>query len=145
MAHCPDVRPYFTKFIQTALMLIVALSAAGCNRGLKAEDRFEGFRNSTLRVYIRIADQKGRGDEALRGIFTREGKKRAEQIFSAYIRAHVSDETARKELLAQTGRYSMSPSIVSQKCDNHTCEAFLDFNASELFGSIQSPDITGVH
>lgn len=105
-----------------AVSLVVISLFTFCGRRFGVGDRFEGVKQDTLRVYVRISNTEAydgqAGEVKLKAEFQQKGKERAGLIAAAN-----PDIVVR----GFGGTGSGEGKIVFMECGDDYCEAFLDY------------------
>ena len=123
-------------FILIFVAFLMLMSACG-GHSFKADQRMEGFRNETLRVYIRIhLFDEETGKKMTNDINDSQmldyGRKRASCLLEGYIFTAIDDDEKKRSAFKEIPLAVKRGKIIYRNCNDEYCEAFIDFNIKAL-------------
>jgi hypothetical protein len=106
-----------------------------CSGKWTLQDRYEGIRGTTLRVYVRIAefgDNEMYTEEDMKQALLQNARKRCTVLLSCHVRESHRERGADGAAGELHAKIAGTSEIKFFRCRNEYCEAFVDFNVKEI-------------
>ncbi len=112
-----------------------------CTSAINRHEAWEGIRNNTLRVFVKLdipyAEEQERSDASMTENLMNAGVNRAGVILMSYIRIHCSDfgriESCRQKIEGLQKKGNM----LYEKCTEVSCAALIDFDITEFLDAAE--------